>query len=106
LPLIGDSGFRPIAKRLDDEFTHLGAAADQRAEPQFVVHNDAAVNVDAIDHYIDARRAGARFQRPESTFERYGQPARACGKFHHQPVCTRCDHKPIAGAKQFSGGAT
>jgi hypothetical protein len=116
LPHIGDSGFRAIAGQFDDEFAHRGAASDQHPEPRFVVHNDAAVNIDAIDHPIDnidaidhpidARRAGGRFQRPESAFERYRQPARACGKFHHEPVCTRCDHKPIAGAKQSSGGAT
>jgi hypothetical protein len=79
LPRIGDSGLRAIAERFDDQFAHHGPAAEQRSELQLVVHDDAAVHLDAIDHHINTGHAVYRLRRPDSAFEFDGQPVYSCG---------------------------
>jgi hypothetical protein len=101
---IGDSGFRASAEQFD-KFTRRGPAADQHSELQFVVHDDATINIDAIEHDIDPRHTIYRLHCPDSAFELDDQPVCSRAKFDNEPVGPR-RIQPLAGAKQYSGGAT
>ena len=94
LPRTGDSGFRAIAEQFDDKFTHRGAAADQLSELHLTVHNDATIHVHSIDQIIDA------------AFQFDHEPVCSCDKFDDEPVGARRLTQPLAGANQYSGGAT